>query len=543
MPIEQGSAMEDRQRHIGRAIIAAFCAFAFFVALLVTSDVWSAAVSALALASVGSHIAVQRSAARSASLLEASLPDHLRPLPGARGIERLGRAALAASTLLGGVGHRMPRRHPLTGLDTREVLIDRIAGSAGPALLGVIELSDFDALCAQNVESSDLLLKTFAARAKRMTADNRVIAQIDRARFAIWFEGGDTADSGREFAALCYALGSRIDAPELDLVPHIASWSTAVNGKVPSAPALLAQAVANLARSDGTALSLALSNENDDQNRLTLEQDLRQAVARHQFELHYQPFIDVERGQVCGAEALIRWDHPELGRVAPSEFVPLVENTGLAEEVGLWVLDTAISDAAAWQRDGVTGVRVAVNLSAHQLRRPELDTIVARMIDRHGLGAGMLELELTETVAALDCASACALFERLRARRISISIDDFGAGYSSLSYLKKLSFDKLKIDREFVANVDTDRQSQAICQSIIALGRGLGITVLAEGVERHEEYVWLRRHGCRFFQGYYFSRPLDRAAFVEFAKRGSLVMAKASLGPAALLKKIRAGVA
>lgn len=533
-------------RHLAGRVVIALCCITVMAAVWgVTADLTLAAMAATMVASVATTVLVHRAAVQSAVTLEASLPSHLRPAAKGFGSARLRDAIAAARTVLDGVGHRMPRRHPLTGVDTREVLVERIGTCQAPALLGVIELSDFDALCAQNVQTGDVVLKTFAARAKRMTPADRVIAQIDRARFAIWFDGEDIAESVNAFAALCYALGSKIEADGLDLVPRIASWSTVLTGGSYSPQALLAQAAANIGRTDGHVASpdSVPASEGDAQLRLTLEQDLRQAVTRHQFELHYQPFIDAECGQVCGAEALIRWDHPELGRVAPSEFVPLVENTGLAEEVGLWVLDTAISDAATWAREGVSGVRVAVNLSAHQLKRPELDTIVARMTDRHALGAGMLELELTETVAALDCASASALFNRLRARKIAISIDDFGAGYSSLSYLKKLNFDKLKIDREFVTNVDTDRQAQAICQSIIALGRGLNITVLAEGVERHEEYVWLRRHGCRFFQGYYFSRPLDRAAFIEFAKHGSGVMAKASLGPSALLKRIKAGVA
>lgn len=539
-------SMARPRRDAARIAVAGLGGVAFTSIWFFSGDVMLAVLSAIALVSLATTILLHRATSRAVSGLEASLPAHLRPDAAVRGVKRMQTLVSAASSVLSGVGHRMPRRHPVTGLNTREVLIERMTAWRGPAMLGVIELSDFDALCARDVATGELLLKTFAARAKRMTATNRVIAQIDRARFAIWFEGGSTDDSAREFQAQCYALGSRIEVPGLDLVPHIASWSTMVENGVQSAPALLLHAVGNLGKAEAGAVSGAAASPNEreeDDLRVTLEQDLRLAVARHQFELHYQPFIDAERVQVCGAEALIRWDHPELGRVAPSEFVPLVENTGLAEEVGLWVLDTAISDAAAWHRDGVTGVRVAVNLSAHQLRRPELDTIVARMTDRHALPSGMLELELTETVAALDCASACALFDRLRAKRIAISIDDFGAGYSSLSYLKKLSFDKLKIDREFVTNVDTDRQSQAICQSIIALGRGLGITVLAEGVERHEEYVWLRRHGCRFFQGYYFSKPLERAAFVAFAKRGASVVAKANLGPAALLKKLKASVA
>ena len=449
----------------------------------------------------------------------------------------------AAAAMINDVGHRSDRRHPVTGLETRENLLAHIERS-GSGLLGVVEMYDFDALSASNVQNADAALRVFAQRAVRMTGGEHMVAQIDRARLAIWFEFRDGTDHAAEFNALCYALADRISGNGIDLLPKVRSGAVARENDAANGSALLARAIAELR--DGSMPNGRKANTEsaaEAGKRIALEHDLRQAVARHQFTLHYQPFVDAEYARVSGVEALIRWHHPEHGAVSPEIFVPLMEKTGLAEEIGLWALDTAIADAAFWRRNALSDVKVAVNLSAHQLARADLDTVLARMLARHHLPCELLQLELTETVAAIDSCAAADLFGRLRAQGISISIDDFGAGYSSLSYLKKLSFDKLKIDREFVTSVDSDRQSQAICQSIIALGRGLGITILAEGVERVEEYLWLRRHGCRFFQGYYFSRPLPRSEFIVFAQDVDALLPKIDFGPTGLRKKIGAAVA
>lgn len=470
--------------------------------------------------------------------LNNAIPITRRPLGIGTPIRRLARSIEEAQVVLGELSHRAQRRHPVTGLQTREFLLGRIEHSGG-GILGVVEMSDFDALYAREAMSAEAALKEFAGRAVRMTDAGRPLAQIDRARFGIWLEARGDNDPKTELEALWYALGDRINASGMDLVPKIRMGSASRIGTDEDGSALLARAIANLSdvpNADDSA------RENDDalvtHNRMSLEFDLRQAVARHQFTLHYQPFVDAECGTVCGAEALIRWNHPERGLISPGTFVPLVEKSGLAEEVGLWVLDSAIADAARWKHSMLSHVKVAVNLSAHQLTRPDLDTVIYRMLTRHQLPSSLLELELTETVAAIDSETAAALFDRLRKRKISISIDDFGAGYSSLSYLKRLKFDKLKIDREFVTDVDTDHQSQAICQSIIALGRGLGITVLAEGVERAAEYLWLRRHGCRFFQGYYFSQPVEWNAFVSFAQDRAGLAEKIDFSAIGLQNKI-----
>jgi Amt family ammonium transporter len=197
-----------------------------------------------------------------------------------------------------------------------------------------------------------------------------------------------------------------------------------------------------------------------------------------------------------------------------------MEAGGMAHPVGMWILNVACREARRWQAEGLAGLRVAVNVSGHQLQRDDLPALVERALARHSLGPDALEMELTESVAMGDGDHAARLFQQLRAMGVRIAIDDFGTGYSSFSTLRTLAFDKIKIDREFVTNVDARRDSQAICQSIIALGRGLGIRVLAEGVECRAEYEWLRRHGCTHFQGYYFAPPLDGAAFVAFARDG-----------------------
>lgn len=440
-------------------------------------------------------------------------------------LRRLADLVAAACDVLAELKHRVPGRNPVTGLRTRETLM-AITATAGRGVLGVVELGDFDALSARDIERADAVLKSFADRAVRMIGHDRAIAQIDRARFAIWVETPDPHEGRAELDAFAYALRDRIEVDGTVLLPKVLVGAAVRTSADEPGLALLARAIGNLGdriTSSDAADTPAATAET--RRRVELEHDLRHAVARQQFELHYQPFVDAELGVVSGAEALLRWRHPEHGNVSPAVFVPLVEATGLAEEVGLWVLDTAIAQAARWRKASACRLKVAANLSAKQLFRPQLELVVERMLTKHELPADLLELELTETAAALDTDGAARLFDKLRARGVAISIDDFGAGYSSLSYLRRLTFDKLKIDREFVTFVDTDRQNQAICQSILALGRGLGISVLAEGVERAEEYRWLRHQGCRHFQGYYFARPLTAAAFFAFAQDRQTVAA------------------
>jgi len=410
--------------------------------------------------------------------------------------------------------HRLPRRHATSGLPTRETLIEAMQESSG--LLGVLELADFDRLCAIDPAQAEQLLTAVARRVVRMTNEARTIAQVDRARIAIWFGPIEEAAARAEFQAIVYALSTSLGDDGNRMLPVVRSGVLVCDGE--SLPeTLLARAFVGL-RVNGSGDAPDPCNSEAATQDFRLEQDLRQAIAAGQLELCFQPFIDAKAGKLCGAEALLRWHHPERGSISPAIFIPLAERAGLADEIGSWVLNAACREAGHWSAAGLSGVKVAVNVSARQLEREGLATLVERALGHHALPPYLLELELTETAAAVDVRAAQRLFDQLRRLGSSIAIDDFGTGYSSLSSLRQLSFDKLKIDRAFVTDVDRRPDSQAICESIIALGRGLGICVLAEGVERAEEMEWLRNKGCWIFQGFYFAKPMSGHDLILFAR-------------------------
>lgn len=249
--------------------------------------------------------------------------------------------------------------------------------------------------------------------------------------------------------------------------------------------------------------------------QLQLEQDLRRALERSEFVLHYQPVFDLQAGRATGAEALLRWNHPERGLLLPGAFIHTAEASDLIEPLGLWVIREACRQLGAWNRAGLPGLRMAVNVSARQFLDPYLGQHLREAIAAAGIAPEQLEIELTESVAMVDHEHTCRVFSALRSEGVGVSIDDFGTGYASMSYLRKLPFDKLKIDREFVTDVHRSREGQAICGALIELARGLGLRVLAEGVEQEEEVRYLAQHGCDLFQGYYFARPVPAAQFEQ----------------------------
>jgi diguanylate cyclase (GGDEF)-like protein len=245
--------------------------------------------------------------------------------------------------------------------------------------------------------------------------------------------------------------------------------------------------------------------------RLTLESSLRRALERHELLLHYQPRIDVRSGRITSVEALVRWQHPELGLVMPGKFIQLAEETGLIVPIGEWVLDTACSQYRVWERHGLAQTRVSVNLSPRQFMRGDLTNTIARILDQTGCNPAFLELEITEGMVMHNPENTVALIQRLKDMGIHIAIDDFGTGYSSLAYLKRFPIDCLKIDRSFVTDIPGDAGDVAITLAIISMAHSLGIKVTAEGVETKEQLDFLRQHGCDEAQGYYFSKPLPLA--------------------------------
>ena len=420
--------------------------------------------------------------------------------------------------------HRWVRRHGITGLPIRESFLEGLGrlldNDRARLLVGAVRFRDYGRLAAFDPDAAEAALKLFAGRLAASLDADRDLAHVDRDCFAIAFSGLTPAIASQELAVLGYALGAEIDVDGLAFTPEVETGSALPSAEAATPTALLNHAILSLARIGRTGKPAATGGREAEnaRERFTIQQGLRLAIDRHELELNFQPVVDVSRGLLVGAEALLRWRNPEIGLVAPARFIPVLESSDLASEIGLWVLNAACGETRRWRDEGLGDLYVAVNVSARQLRDANLVASVERTLRRHRLPAEALEIELTETAAAEDTDMARRLFGALRNLGVRIAIDDFGSGYSSLAYLKNLPFDKLKIDREFVRDVHLRRDSQAICRSLIELSRGLDIAILAEGVEAAEEVDALQRLGCPTFQGFYFSKPLSAEDFIQYAR-------------------------
>ncbi|RFO96507.1 EAL domain-containing protein [Rhodoferax lacus] len=258
--------------------------------------------------------------------------------------------------------------------------------------------------------------------------------------------------------------------------------------------------------------------QNDASVRSLLEEELQQALDQQQFVLHYQPQLD-SQGRVIAAEALIRWQHPQRGLVLPGKFIEAAEQTGLILPMGLWVLQQAAVQLQAWAMlPACAQLRLAVNISQLQFRQKDFVAQVLGLIDRHGIAAHLLELEITESMLVEDLPDIIQKMTALRACGVTFSLDDFGTGYSSLNHLKRLPLNQLKIDQSFVREVLTDANDASIARTVVTLGHSLGLSVIAEGVESAEQHAFLVACGCEFFQGYLFSQALPADAFNAYVQ-------------------------
>ncbi|MEH2282984.1 MAG: EAL domain-containing response regulator [Nostoc sp.] len=250
-----------------------------------------------------------------------------------------------------------------------------------------------------------------------------------------------------------------------------------------------------------------------------LEISLHRAIKQHnfqEFEIYYQPIVDIASGKIVAAESLLRWKSSDLGMIYPSEFIPLAESTGLIVPIGKWVLKRVCKQIKTWHDIGINSLTVAVNVSVIEFNQPDFIQNIVNFIAINNLEAHYLEIELTESMIMQDVNSAIATMSKLRTLGVKIAIDDFGTGYSSLIYLKKLPINTLKIDRYFIHNVANDPQKSAITKALIQMAHNLNLDVVAEGVETEAELGFLRQHNCNFMQGFLFSRPLPAAEFENF---------------------------
>lgn len=251
---------------------------------------------------------------------------------------------------------------------------------------------------------------------------------------------------------------------------------------------------------------------------LLLENELRQALAREEFAIHYQPIINIKSGQVVRSEALMRWNHPYLGVVFPGEFIPAAEETGCIVELGEWALRGVCSQIATWYKKGLSAASVAINISPRQFTQPEFCTLVKNALKEFKLPRNLLQIEITESMAMYDVEHTMQKLSQLKEMGVEVSIDDFGTGHSSLSYLKMLPIDRLKIDKSFTKNCTRDPRDAAIVQAIVSMGHTLGLHVCAEGIEHRDQFSFLKKLGCESAQGFYFSKSLPALEFEEWVK-------------------------
>ncbi|KAB2925074.1 MAG: EAL domain-containing protein, partial [Dechloromonas sp.] len=252
--------------------------------------------------------------------------------------------------------------------------------------------------------------------------------------------------------------------------------------------------------------------------RMNIESDLRLAVERQEFELHYQPQLDLRSGTIVGVEALIRWRHPSRGLVPPADFIPIAEESGMIAAIGDWVLQEACRQLKVWQEKGIAHIRMSINLSTAQFLDKTLPARIHELLAEHRLSAGLLDLEVTESLSMASPDESISVMRTMRDSGLTLSIDDFGTGYSSLAYLKLLPINTLKIDRSFVKDIETDPNDADICDVTVLLAHKLGLQVVAEGVETEAQLKFLLSIGCEKVQGYLISKPLPAGQAEAFIR-------------------------
>jgi diguanylate cyclase (GGDEF)-like protein/PAS domain S-box-containing protein len=424
---------------------------------------------------------------------------------------------------------------PLTGLPNRSLLADRAAQAIAHARrirrhCAVIVLNiDRFKLVNEGIGQSagDALLQLAARRLQQTLAPGDTAARLGADSFAVLATDLAGPESASALAAkiqgvslLPFQLGER----ELHFTVSVGVATFERDGG--EFDVLLRNAEAAMQRvkqSGGDGLQFyAAAMTSEAAERIELGNDLRRAVERGEIELHYQPQVEIAGGRLCGLEALMRWRHPARGWIPPGRFIGIAEQSDLINVLGEWALGEACRQLAAWQREGLRAPRIAVNVSARQFRSDGFVDAVGAALRRHGVAPAQLELELTESLLIEDRAAAVATLDRLKALGVQVAVDDFGTGYSSLSYLSGLPVDCLKIDRSFVVQTDKGGRDATIAQAIISLAHGLGMRVLAEGVETPGQLGFLRTHGCNECQGYLFSRPQPPSALAAPLRAGML---------------------
>ncbi len=417
---------------------------------------------------------------------------------------------------------------PLTGLANRALFYDRARKSIARArrenssfAVILLDLKDFEEITAHaGPDGSDRYLRAMARNFLEDLRDTDTIARLGNHQFVVLLEN---ISLEKDIESIIEKLIESVNAP---VTIEGRDYTSHANIGVSVFPAD-GDTVDLLLRHADKARSGAKENKNNFNfynidmsstvgNYLLLENDLLLAIKNHEFELYYQPQIDLTTGKISGVEALIRWQHKERGIISPEKFVSLAEETGSIGELGEWVLREACQKFRSWLEEDVNLGKIAVNISAHQLHEKGFEESVKALISETGLPPEYLELEITETAAMENAGETIELLRSLNDMGLSIAIDDFGTGYSSLAYLKNFPIQKLKIDKSFIQDIDSSAPDAAIAKSIIDLAHNLGLQVVAEGVERPTQARWLQDRACDKVQGDYYSEALSEKELFEF---------------------------
>lgn len=406
---------------------------------------------------------------------------------------------------------------PVTGLWNRQhfmlMLRDRLETAdqaAHPTAVLLLDLKQFKPVNERmGIEAGDALLRLVGGRLNSLLRDGDLLARFASDEYAIMVL--DLPDHGAldrlsDRLIECVSRPYMIEGQSVTIGAHVGCAQAPQDGDTPEMLAANAGLALAAARADASGRLRFYEPRLDDEarRRRALESDLRQALARGEFELHYQPQVDVRRQHINGFEALLRWRSPQRGMVPPAQFIPIAEELGLINEIGTWVLRQACLEAKRWPED----VRVAVNASPLQVEAGGFAEAVAHILHETGLPGNRLEVEITENLLLRDNGTVVATFNALRHLGVHLVLDDFGTGYASLSQLARFHFDKIKIDRSFISVPDGAAEHAAIVRSIAALGITLGVPTTAEGVETESQLVRVRDNGCTNVQGYYISRPV-----------------------------------
>ena len=426
----------------------------------------------------------------------------------------------------------------LTGLANRLLFKERLdeanqrirQGTSRNLALLHIDLDRFKLLNdSLGHELADQVLQKMAERLTKALPEADTIARLSGDEFAVLFDAyGSLTSLARVATRLLSKLGRPLVVDGHELVVSASIGISLLPDSARDIALLVSQASKAMHQAKhvggSTFQFFSHSLQHGNLERLQLENQLRKAIADRQLSVFYQPKLCLKTGRMQAVEALVRWDHPQLGSVSPSDFIALAEETGLIDAIGEFVLREACHQASEWRRAGLAPIRVSVNLSGHQLRQGNLVSLVRQVLEDTGLAPHCLELELTESQLLENVEYVIATFQQLNELGVKLAIDDFGTGYSSLSYLKRFAVDYVKIDQTFIRGVGTCAEDDAITKAIIVMAHSLELKVVAEGVENEVQLAFLRAHQCDEVQGYLISSPINAAALGDLLRVGVVLL-------------------